>query len=240
MRLLHTLVITAFLVLATTSMALADNAVLASGAGYKKMVNTLNAAYQAETGHKIDLLFGNMARVTTLAKQSGRVDIVLGDDVFLKKAGLPIAKKQQLGYGRLVLAFAKGSQFTSVADLDKANRIALPDTQKAIYGKAARQFLQSRQLLPGIKPHLVEVSTVPQVFSYLATNEVDMGFINLTHALNVAHRLGGYVEVNESGYTPIIILAGLLEECPHPKAAKDFLRFLETPKAKAIMKDNGL
>jgi len=240
MRTFRSLFIAVIFVLATTSMALADNCVLASGAGYKKMVNALNSAYQAKTGYSIDLLFGNMARVTTLAKQSGKVDIVLGDNIFLKKADLLFTKKQPLGQGKLVLAFAKGSQFTSLADLDKAKRIALPDTNKAIYGKAARQFLQSRQLLPDIKHRLVEVSTVPQVFSYLATNEVDMGFINLTHALNVAHRLGGYVLVDECCYSPIIILAALLEESPHAEQAIAFLHFLKTAEAQAIMRDNGL
>nr|WP_287410641.1 molybdate ABC transporter substrate-binding protein [Pseudodesulfovibrio sp.] len=240
MRTTRTIIVTAFLILCIATVASAENAVLASGAGYKKMVNALNTVYTKNTGQTVDLLFGNMARVTTLAKKSGNVDIVLGDASFLKKAQLTFSQKQKLGHGKLVLAFARNCPYSSVADLDKAGRIALPDTHKAIYGKAAREFLESNGNLPGIKQRLLEVSTIPQVFSYLTTNEVDMGFLNLTHALNVADKLGGYVIVDQKGYSPIVILAALLKDSRHMKQAKDFLRFLETPEAQTILRENGL
>ena len=241
MKMLKTLLLGAVMMLFLAPAAQADGkAVLASGAGYKKMVNSLNAAYQKATGQSIDLLFGNMARVTTLARQSGQVDIVLGDQSFLKKAGLPMAVKQELGKGKLVLAFAKGGSYKSVNDLDTAGRIALPDVKKAIYGKAAREFLQNTGRLPDIKPRLVEVATIPQVFSYLATNEVDMGFMNLTHTLNVADKLGGYVVVNETKYSPIVILAALLDDSQRAEQAKAFLAFLKTPEAVKIIRANGL
>ncbi|WP_319543285.1 molybdate ABC transporter substrate-binding protein [uncultured Pseudodesulfovibrio sp.] len=236
----RTFILTAFLVICMATAALAENAVLASGAGYKKMVNALNTEYMKQTGRTVDLLFGNMARVTTLAKQSGNVDIVIGDATFLKKAQLPLEGSQELGQGKLVLAFAKSGSFSTVKDLDKAGRIALPDTQKAIYGKAARQFLQSTKRLPDIKPRLVEVATIPQVFSYLTTNEVDMGFMNLTHTLNVADKLGGYIIIDQKDYSPIVILAALLKDSRRMEQARDFLRFLKTPEARTIMQDNGL
>ncbi|WP_319466305.1 molybdate ABC transporter substrate-binding protein [uncultured Pseudodesulfovibrio sp.] len=242
MKAIRTLLVSAFIVLTLSSVALADNAVLASGGGYKKMVNALNAAYKQKTGHSVDLIYGNMARVTTQAKQSGKVDIVLGDRTFLTKAELPLENELELGRGKLVLAFAKQSTFSAVTDLDnpEAGRIALPDTQKAIYGKAARQYLTTTKRLPGIKPRLVEVATVPQVFSYLTTKEVDMGFMNLTHTLNVADKLGGYIILNEKDYSPIKIIAAPLKTREHTAETADFLRFLETPEAKVIIRNNGL
>jgi molybdate transport system substrate-binding protein len=241
MKTIKTLLLGALMALFLVPAAHADGkAVLASGAGYKKMVNALNAAYQKSTGRSMDLLFGNMARVTTLARQSGQVDIVLGDQSFLRKAGLPLAVQQELGKGRLVLAFAKGGSYTKIEDLDSAGRIALPDVKKAIYGKAAREFLQNTGRLPDIKPRLVEVSTVPQVFSYLATNEVDMGFMNLTHTLNVVDKLGGYVAVDETKYSPIVIMAALLGTSQRTEQAKAFLAFLKTPEAVKIVRENGL
>ncbi|WP_316900019.1 molybdate ABC transporter substrate-binding protein [Pseudodesulfovibrio indicus] len=220
-----------------------DSVVLAAGAGYKKMVNALYETYQKKTGAQIDLIYGNMGRVTTLAKESGKVDIVLGDAQFLlKKAALPVTEKTELGRGRLVLAFAKGSKFSKVADLDnpEAGRIAMPDTSKAIYGRAARQFLEQTGRLPAIQSRLVEVATVPQVFSYLATGEVDMGFLNLTHVLNVADKLGGYEVLDEKDYAPISIIAGILTTSPNKAGAEAFLAFLKTDEAQAIVRANGL
>ncbi|BCS89810.1 molybdate ABC transporter substrate-binding protein [Pseudodesulfovibrio sediminis] len=242
MHAIKTILLSALFIIMMTTVAAAENAVLASGAGYKEMVNELNAAYTKKSGQKLDLIYGNMARVTTQAKQSGQVDIVLGDQKFLTKARMPMASTVDLGRGRLVLAFAKSSKFSKVKDLDNpaAGRIALPDTNKAIYGKAAREFLLSSGRLPAIQARLVEVSTVPQVFSYLTTNEVDMGFLNLTHALKVKNKLGGFVIIDEEGYSPITIIASMLKTATHTDEAKAFLAFLNTEEARAIIKKHGL
>ncbi|SIO27898.1 molybdate ABC transporter substrate-binding protein [Halodesulfovibrio marinisediminis] len=231
-----------FLFVVTVTTGWADTVVLASGAGYKKMVNALASAYTQKTGHSVDLIFGNMARVTTLAKQGDSVGLVLGDVCFLKKAKLPMQSMQELGRGKLVLAFSRSAKASTVADLDspQVGRIALPDGKKAIYGKAAREFLQASGRIPAIQPKLVEVSTVPQVFSYIATNEVDMGFLNLTHALNVVDKLGGYVLVDESQYSPISIVVGVLANEAQAKEQQDFLQFLNTREAQAIVHKLGL
>jgi molybdate transport system substrate-binding protein len=232
------------LILAVPASAWADtDIVLAAGAGYKKMVNALNAAYRKKTGNTLDLIYGNMGRVTTLAKESGKVDIVLGDQQYLlHRASLAVTDKTELGRGKLVLAFAKGSQFSKVADLDnpEAGRIAMPDASKAIYGKAAREYLTKTGRLPGIKPRLVEVATVPQVFSYLATGEVDMGFLNLTHALNVKDKLGGYEILDEKDYSPISIIAAILTSSENKERARAFIEFVKTDEAQAIVRENGL
>lgn len=244
MRMIRIFALISALLLALPAQAGAtDSVVLAAGAGYKKMVNALYEAYRTKTGAQIDLIYGNMGKVTTLAKESGKVDIVLGDARFLlENAALDVTEKTELGRGRLVLAFARGSKFSKVADLDnpEAGRIALPDTAKAIYGRAARQYLAKTGRLPAIQPRLVEVSTVPQVFSYLATGEVDMGFLNLTHTLNVADKLGGYEVLDDTDYAPISIIAGILASSPNRDGAKAFLAFLKTGEAQAIVRTNGL
>jgi molybdate transport system substrate-binding protein len=221
----------------------AEEVVLASGAGYRKMADALNTAYEANSGNKLRLVYGNMARVSALARQSGQVDLVLGDEFFLvHTADLRFQKTRKLGRGRLVLAFARSSKFSRVADLDndQVGRIALPDTKRAIYGKAAREFFQNTGRLPAIEPRLVEVATVPQVFAYLATDEVDMGFINLTLALAVKNKLGGYVVIDETRHAPIRILVGVLAQSEHQKEVADFLDFLETPGARTIIREHGL
>lgn len=242
MNIVRIFLMSVFLFVSTVTAGWADNVVIASGAGYKKMVNALSAAYTEQTGSSVDLIFGNMARVTMLAKQGDKVGLVLGDARFLKKAQLPMTAMQELGRGKLVLAFSKLSNAKTVADLDnsKTKRIALPDGKKAIYGKAAREFLFSSGRLPNIQPKLVEVSTVPQVFSYIATNEVDMGFINLTHALNVAEKLGGYVVLDEALYSPISIVVGVLNNPAQKSEQQAFLKFLNTPQAQAIIHNHGL
>jgi len=243
MRCFKILVVSLLILSALATVAHAQEVVLAAGAGYKKMVNALNDAYAKATGQTLNLVYGNMGQVTAMAQQSGQVCMVLGDRSYLVgKAKLPLATELELGRGKLVLAFAKGSKFSKVGDLDnpEAGRIALPDTSKAIYGKAGREFLTNTGRLPGIQSRLVEVATVPQVFAYLTTGEVDMGFLNLTHALNVRAELGGYVVIDEKDYSPIRIIVGVLDTCPDKAAAQPFLDWLKTPEASEIVRANGL
>lgn len=219
-----------------------DAAVLASGAGYKKMVNALVAAYTAETGRGVELVYGNMARVTAQVRTSGKVDLVLGADFFLKDPSLRLTARHELGRGRLVLAWPKGRTGVSAASLTapETERIALPNTKQAIYGKAALEYLQRTGVYDAIRPKLVEVATVPQVYAYLAADEVDLGFLNLTHAMNVRDTLGGYLVLDEKDYDPIRILICEVGDAPHPEARADFLRFLESDKAREIVRANGL
>lgn len=225
-----------------TARAEGDALVLASGAGYKKMVGALVTAYEAKSGRHVEQVFGNMAQVTAQAKASGAVDMVLGDESFLGAGDLDLAARIELGRGRLVIAWPKGGSWSQAKDLlaFKVRRIALPDTKSAIYGKAAKEYLQSMGLYDKVLDRLVEVATVPQVFAYLAAGEVDYGFINLTHALNVADQLGGYAVLESTAYAPIRIVVCTLQGAPHAGAAEDFARFLATPEAQAVVRANGL
>jgi len=226
--------------------ALADDQtlILASGGGYKKMVNALVKAYEVETGNSLQLIYGNMGRVTAQAKTSGAVDMVLGAEFFFKRAGLTFKRVEKLGRGRLVLAWSKAFKSGDDAKADlrskQAKRIALPDTQKAIYGRAAQQYLERTGLLPELQDKLVVVATLPQVFSYLSINEVDLGFLNLTHALNVRPSLGGFTVLPENEYDPINIVVGELDNAPHSGETADFFRFLTSESARNIVRDNGL
>lgn len=97
MRMIRVFALISALLLALPAQAGAtDSVVLAAGAGYKKMVNALYEAYRTKTGAQIDLTYGNMGKVTTLAKESGKVDIVLGDArLLLENAALAEAMSQR-------------------------------------------------------------------------------------------------------------------------------------------------
>lgn len=222
--------------------ASADPLVLASGAGYKKLVNKLVKIYTEKSGDKVDLIYGNMARVTAQAKISGKVDLVLGADWFLARSGIDFAELHRLGQGRLVVAWSAGNNFESYRDMqaDSVKRIAMPDSKRAIYGKAALEYLKSTGLYSKVKDKLVEVATIPQVSSYVIANEVDMGFINMTHAQQIKDKLAGYAPAEEDKYAEITIQVGKLSGAVNSEAADRFISFLETGEAGKMIKAHGL
>lgn len=217
----------------------ADKAVLASGAGYKKMVNELCADYQQKTGKKPELIYGNMARVTSQAKVSGKVDLLIGAKWFLDRSGIKFKRMEPLGRGRLVAACIQGKEFkdSSTLESDEISRIALPDPKRAIYGRAAFNYLKNKGLDKKLKDKLVIVATVPQVSSYVISKEVDLGFINLTHALNIQDKIGSYTEIKLEDYPPIEIVVGIINET---QEARNLLEYISSTTAQDIIKKHGL
>ena len=116
----------------------------------------------------------------------------------------------------------------------------MPDPKKAIYGRAGSEFLEKAGLTAAVKDKLLVVATVPQVTTYLLSGEVDAGFVNRTDVLDLGDKIGGYLEVDQSLYTPIVIGAGLLSTAKNPDNAKAFTAFLGSEKAKAVAKRHGM
>ena len=228
-----------FLLLALPALA-GETLLIASGAGYKPVVDALADAYAKKSGATVERIYGNMGQVIGQAKTSGKVDLLIGEEGFLRASSLPLAESAALGKGRLVLAWPKGKSEPADLKSPSVARIAMPDPERAIYGKAAAQYLDASGLREPLKDKLVVVGTVPQVFTYLATGEVDAGFMNLTQALAAPDQIGGYREMDEKLYKPVSIACIRMENAPSPDAARTFAEFLGTDDAKAIIAAHGL
>lgn len=215
---------------------------IASGAGYKKLVTGLAEAFEKESGLKPELVFGNMGQVTAQAKGSGVVDITIGEKGFLDKAGLDFSSFVEIGRGVLVVAWPKGKTLTSPLDVAKpeVKRLAMPDPVKAIYGRAGSQFLDHTGLASAVKDKLLVVATVPQVTTYVLSGEVDAGLTNRTDVMNLGDKIGGFMEVDQKDYAPIIIGAGVLQKAKNAEEAKKFATFLGSDAAKAVAKQHGM
>ncbi len=232
--------ITLLLVVLSMPALAGETLLIASGAGYKTVVEALAAAYSKHSGTTVERIYGNMGQVIGQAQTSGKVDLLVGEESFLRASALPLAEAASLGKGRLVMAWPKGK--SEPADLKDSTigRIAIPDATRAIYGKAAMEYLNNSGQHEALKAKLVVVGTVPQVFTYLSTGEVDAGFLNLTQAMAVKEQLGGYVEMDEKLYKPIAIACIRLQTSPNAAAAENFARFLQTEEARAIIAAHGL
>ena len=220
----------------------ADPLAVAAAKGYKKPMMTLFKRFEAAQGITVTPVFGNMRQVIAQTRLSGKVSIVVGDRDFLERSQLDVASFVALGNGRLVLAYPKGRPLKSIGAIadEKVAKIALPDPKKAIYGRAAMQYLQHSGLAERVEKRLLVVGTVPQVSSYLIAGEIDAGFINLTDALAVRDKIGGYLEADPKTYDPIRIVCAVVAGHENDPETKAFIAFLETPEARTILKDAGL
>ncbi|EIC20660.1 molybdate ABC transporter substrate-binding protein [Thiorhodovibrio frisius] len=220
--------------------AMADRLLVAAGAGYKKPLTEIYAAFTEETGIGVDAAFGNMQQVLAQTRDSGRVDLVVGEQGFLRKSGL-FNRFEPLGTGRLVLAYGRQrlDSWQDIAD-PSIERIALPDPKKAIYGRAATQFLERSGLMPQVKERLMTLATVPQVSAYLLAGTVDVGFINVTDALGIAEKIAGFDELPADLYDPPRIVLAFPTSAGQTDAAEALATFVSSDQARAIFKRFGL
>lgn len=235
------LVLALLLLFACATLAQAENLTLASGAGYKRLVTELAAAYEATSGKKVELMFGNMGQIVSQAKASGKIQIIIGEHSFLQQAGLPLASFTELGHGTLVVAWPKGKNLSTLSELAKpeVKRVAMPDPAKAIYGIAGKAALSQAGLTDALKDKLLVVATVPQVMTYVVTGEVDAGLANLTDVLGLAGKIGGHFVVDAALYPPISIGAGVLKNAQTAETAA-FITFLSSPQGRELARKHGL
>jgi len=214
---------------------------IAGGAGYKKPIMEVVKLYEKQTGEKLEPIFGNMKQVSTQA-QNTDIAVVIGDKKYLlKRSGLPFKQYHFLGKGYVVVGYAKGITLSSIDELksDKIQKLAMPQPKKAIYGRGGEEFLKNSKLYDKVKDKLYVVATVPQVANYVMTGEVEAGIMNLTAALAFKNKIGGYIKVDESLYSPIQIVAGELPTCKD-STCKNFIDFLSKDEVKKIFKKYGM
>ncbi|MCL5123615.1 MAG: molybdate ABC transporter substrate-binding protein [Deltaproteobacteria bacterium] len=223
--------------------ALADSLVIAAGAGYKRMLEEVIRVYENKTGAKVDQIFGHMGQVLIQAKASGIVSLILGEYDFLKASDVEFDSFHKIGHGILVIVYGKDVKLQKPEDLSgkDISKIAIPDPKQAIYGKAAKEFLQNAGLDQKVEKKLLIVSTVPQVSAYIISKDVEAGFVNLTDAIYVKDRIGGFIELDKDKYQPINLVVGVVKGFGNRPEVSRFLNFIQKdPDAKAIIAQSGL
>lgn len=226
-----------------------------AGAGYRRPVEALCAAFTTASGVPVERSYGNLEQLFAQIRASGRVDALIGDAQFVDHAkGIDLPQRVLLGQGVMVLAwrrkllgrYSPQPIVDPVRDLPTMRSIALPNPQAAVYGRAAKEWLQAKGLWEPLQDKLKVVQTLPQVSAYLTSGQIDAGFINLTEALAVKGQLGGYLELQPGAgsYAPIDIVAAMPAassgDAATAAARGEFARFLQSAPARTILRDNGL
>jgi molybdate transport system substrate-binding protein len=236
------LLISAMMITAAASVSFAG-ATVTTGAGYKTMLEALCAAFRESGGAVEEMYGGHIGMMLEQIKQGSGVNIVVSDKGSLDamSAGVEFDSYEPLGDTLLVLAWRKGIEIKTPEDLTKPEikSVAYPDAKAAIYGRAATKFLESSGIGAKIQDKVSEVSSVPQVFAYLVSGEMDAGFVNRVMIMNGADKNGGSLEI-ASGYPSLNMVAGVVKGAGSDPDVAKFVEFLRSPVANEILKKNGV
>lgn len=233
-----------FFLIIIVSVAFAGELSVTTGAGYTQMVKELCSAYKEASGRNVQEMYGG-----NIGQQLAQIEAGSGVNVMITDKGTPEAAKTKvhfdtflpLGKTVLVLAWRKGLSLSSPYDLlfDDVKSVCYPDPKAAIYGRAAVAFLESSGIKNKIPNKISQVSTVPQVFSYLVSGEMDSGFVNRVVVRSGGTKIGGFLEI-ENGYPPLNMVAAVVKGQQAKPEVKNYLDFLKTDKGKEILKKHGV
>ncbi|MGC8602825.1 MAG: molybdate ABC transporter substrate-binding protein [Desulfomonilaceae bacterium] len=221
----------------------ADTITIAAGAGYKRMMEEVIKIYENKTKAKVYQVYGHMGQVIMQAKASGVVSLIFGEHDFLEQSDIKFNSFHNIGKGILVIAYAKSVTLHNPEDLTKncIVKIAIPDPKKAIYGKAAYEFLHNTGFYNRVKGKILLVGTAPQVSAYVMSEDVQAGFINLTDAVYLKDRIGGYIKPDMDKYEPINLAIGVIKGFENSPETSQFVDFMQNdPDVKNVIAKCGL
>ncbi|HXB35766.1 MAG TPA: molybdate ABC transporter substrate-binding protein, partial [Puia sp.] len=121
------------------------------------------------------------------------------------------------------------------------SKIAIANPAHAPYGRRAEEALRHYQLYDQIKDKLVMGENIAQTAQYAQSGAADIGIIALSLALSPAMQQPGgkYWLIPADSHRPLEQGFVLLPHAKDNKGALQFMNFITTPEARAILKSFG-
>jgi molybdate transport system substrate-binding protein len=222
---------------------------IAAAANVQFAMEELKTVFEKQKKQPVSLIIGSSGKLTAQITQGAPYDVFVSADVDYPKnlidAGKAQAPVQIYAYGTLVLWTTKKIDLKSGFEVLKnaaIEKIAIANPRNAPYGEAAMQVLEKKGLLAVVKPKLILGESIAQTNQYILTGACDIGITARSSVMaETTKDKGSWVAIDTIGYRPIAQGAVVTEYgLKHaPDAAKQFLAFLKSSKAKAIFKRNG-
>ena len=186
------LVLAALAVAAVASPAIAADPQVAVAANFTEPAKAIAAAFKAQTGHGVVLVFGSSGQFFTQITQGAPFEVFLSADGErprkAEQEGLAVpGTRFTYAIGRLVL-YSKTPGLVddrgAVLASGRFEKLAIADPAAAPYGAAAIQTLRTLRLYDRLKPKIVQGASIAQAYQYVATGAAEVGFVALSQVVN--------------------------------------------------------
>jgi len=172
-------------------------------------------------------------------------------DIFLSAAAKPLDEVQAKGLivagtrrnllsNTLVLIAPRESplrDFQGLAD-PSMRLMALGDPATVPAGQYGKQTLIALRLYEQVQPRLVLAKDVRQVLAYVEMGNVDAGIVYWTDAQR-SGKVRVVATAPESSHDPIVYPVAVIRSGRNEGAAREFVEYLNSPRAKAIFAAHG-
>jgi molybdate transport system substrate-binding protein len=228
--------------------AVAAEVSVAVAANFTAPMEKLAAKFTEESGHRLIVSYGATGKLYAQIKNGAPFEVLLSaDQEHPKKL---VAEKLAVSgsewtyaIGKLALWSSKSNLIDSKGEVLKAGQfkhLAIANPKLAPYGVAAQEVLVRMGLWEKVQDSLVLGESITQAHQFVATGNAVLGFVAFSQIKKEGETpAGSFWLVPQSMYAPIRQSALLLARGRVNSAAKLFLEFLKSEKAKRIIEQSG-
>jgi molybdate transport system substrate-binding protein len=236
----------AALLLAIT--AHADEAQVAVAANFTAPMKQIAADFEKATGHKAQLAFGATGKFYAQIRNGAPFEVLLSADdstpAKLETEGAAVAGTRfTYAFGRLVLWSAKPGFVDDQGTVLKQGAfkyVSIANPKLAPYGAAAVEALSALKVLDSVQPKFVQAENIAQAHQFVATGNAEIGFVALSQVMKDGKIGAGSAWVVPANlHQPIKQDAVILANGKGKPAAEALMKFLQSDKAKAVIKSYG-
>lgn len=220
---------------------------VSAAASLKGAMEEIATAYKVEKPHvTVTYNFGSSGSLQQQIEQGAEVDMFISAaakqmDALQEKGLIAEDTRRDLLENKIVLivpADAVGiSDFKDLTS-DKVNKIAMGETKSVPAGQYAEEVLTKLNLMEAIKPKAVFGKDVKEVLTWVETGNADAGMVYETDA-KVSDKVKVVAKAPEGIHKPVVYPVALIKAGKNTDAAKDYLSFLQSDKAKAVFEKYG-
>ena len=220
----------------------------AVASNFSAPMERIAALFRQESGHTVKVSLGASGKLYEQIRGGAAFDVFLAADEELPKRLLQDGRA--VGGSRFVYATGRLVLWSAQSDfvddggrvLGKGNfdRLAIANPRFSPYGVAAKETLEKLTMWNAMQRKLDKGDDVAQAYQFAVIEKSDLAFVALSQIMrdgNVTE--GSYWLVPQGMHNPIRQSAVLLTGAQDQIAAKAFLAFLKSEKAKAVMRGYG-
>lgn len=238
------LLISVILMLAT-GQSIAEEIRVAAASNFANAVTILAERFEANSGHKVTLVFGSSGRHYAQIKNGAPFDVFFAADIkrpeLLEKEGFALpGSRFTYAIGKLILWSPLAGYVDPDGNVLKQgtfHHLAIANPKLAPYGMAAREVLQARGVWNVLQAKMVRGENIGQAFQFVRSGNAELGLVAWSQVKRPGQPMtGSWWEIPQALYTPIEQQAVLLKE---NAAARAFMSFIKNENSRALIRSFG-
>ena len=225
--------------------ASAEQARIAVAANFSAPMKAIIAAYEADSGHKIQASYGSTGKLYAQIVNGAPYDVFLAADrdrpERLEREGrAQSGSRFTYALGRLVLWSADPRRVDPAGRVlvdSGVGRLAIANPELAPYGRAAKETLRDLGAWETLAPRLLRGENVAQAFLFTASGGAELGLVSRAQVLLTADSVSGSSWlVPAHHHAPIEQQAVRLTDA---EGAAEWLSFLTSEEGRVVIADYG-